>query len=109
MRFKLMFYCNRELMNAGDRHQASIPCRFDIPKSEPPKIGSSARAFYPSRLVQLVERCLQRLPARRIGLPELRIQISFEANRLSRRELSDDDRMRFPLEDESNRIVRLDL
>ena len=96
-------------MNSGDTHQASQPYRYDVPRSEPPKIGSAARAFYPSRLVQLVERCLQRLPDRRIGLHELRLNISFEAERLSRRELAEDDRIRFPLRNETHTIVRLDL
>lgn len=55
----------RDLLQNGD--EVKVPAYFTLfhHRDHLPKISDTARAFYPSNLVNLVDRCLQRLPSER--------------------------------------------
>lgn len=98
------------LLDLGDQMTTYQQYELFMPKADLPKMQKFARAYYPEKLVHLIERCIQRLPSERIRVEELCACIEREVKELSRAELSEDDRWRFPLVKENlGKFVKLEL
>ena len=100
-----------DLMNLGTKKEESAEFyNWDKHKSQLPKIEAAGRRFYPTVLVDLVEMCLRPMPDERIEVAFLCECIDAEVCKLSSATLSDEDRLRFPIQDEEyGKLVRLEL
>ncbi len=71
---------------------------FDMDESRMQRINEDGRRYYSETLVDLIHRCVQRLPKDRIDVKELCERIDEAVKDLSQTVLSEEDKERFPWE-----------
>lgn len=87
-----------EIMTNGDMATKEKQWAFNKRVNAIPQVTGDALKHFPKALVDLVHRCIVRLPKNRIGIEELCERIEKEARDLRRTPLTAHERVRFPWE-----------